>query len=92
MSAEIPAAAAHPQHRSSNANSLCCAVLAKSSKVIALIQMDFDPATFGSSSPSRAATQCVSTAWDLQNEPDIIRAIGTFALGAAAAGQLRDDA
>jgi hypothetical protein len=44
--AEILAGAAHSSRRSSNANSLCCPVSAKSSDLWRQIQMDFGPDGF----------------------------------------------
>ena len=60
--AEILAAAAYSPRRSSHANSLRCAISAKSSKVMAPIQMDFVPDGFRSSSPTTPARQSVSAA------------------------------
>jgi hypothetical protein len=53
-------AAAYPPPRSSKANGLRFAVLAKSSKIIPTVQTDFNPNGFGSSSPTTPATQSVS--------------------------------
>src|SRR5215211_9317295 len=55
--AEILAAAAYSPRRSSNANSLCGAVSAKSAKVLAPIQMDFLPDGFRSSNLICPASQ-----------------------------------
>src|SRR5215203_3794364 len=60
--AEILAAAAYLPRRSSNANSLCGAVSAKSAKVMAPIQMDFLPEGFRSSNlicPASQSGLCV---------------------------------
>jgi hypothetical protein len=47
---EIPVAAAYPSPSSSNANSLCCALSAKSPELPAATPADFDPNGFRSSS------------------------------------------
>src|SRR5215216_7701600 len=64
--AEILAAAAYLPRRSSNANSLCGAVSAKSAKVMAPIQMDFLPEGFRSSNLICPASQ--SSLWIVNSE------------------------
>ena len=56
-SAEILAAAAYPQRRSSHANSLRCAVSAKSPKILPATRADSDPNGFRGASPPTPATQ-----------------------------------
>jgi hypothetical protein len=62
--AEILAAAARWQRRSSDANCLCCAVSAKSAKIRPAKRADFDPNGFRSSSLTTPATQSVSATAD----------------------------